>query len=636
MPLTPSAHGIAMSDDPERLQEALPSYEIGEVLGRGGWGVVFGGLHRHLGRKVAIKQLPAAFAADPAARRRFASEARVLAALDHPHVVPVYDYLERDDLCLLVMEQLPGGTLREHASEEGFTARTAVAVALACAAGLSAAHHRGVLHRDIKPENMLYTASGVVKVTDFGIAKVSGGAETALTRAGDILGTAAYIAPEQVRGGALSPATDVYGLATMLYELLAGDLPFPDDGNVLSVMFKHAYEVPAALRAVAPDIPEPVATVVMTGLATDPADRATSAETFAVALAEAGAAAWGPRWLTLENVPVLGAPTLLAAAGREPDRPRPPPAPEPVSSSTSTAHETGPLPPFAEESDRLGGSAAGPGVGPTTINPVSGPGGSVAPDRGSTKHDSGEPPQSGRWPLRPDYKATPGPVRYPSALPFLGHQHVVGAGASPTTINPDPVPGPGGSVAPDRGSTEHDWAEPPQPGRWPLRPDYQPSPGPLRYPSPLPFLAHQHVVDDLRARLRFAPGGSLLVTGTVGVGKTTVVARALDELHTELVSTTPEPTPVVVVWESVARPTSPEELLGRLVRGLAEALERAGIVARLPPEVAELLDTAHRRTFAPYTLADLEHDVVALLAALAAGAGSETTSSRKWFRRGGA
>ncbi|MDT7742111.1 MAG: eukaryotic-like serine/threonine-protein kinase, partial [Actinomycetota bacterium] len=112
--------------------------------------------------------------------------------------------------------------------------------------------------------------------------------------------------------------------------------------------------------------------------------------------------------------------------------------------------------------------------------------------------------------------------------------------------------------------------------------------------------------------------------------------RALDELHTELVSTTPEPTPVVVVWESVARPTSPEELLGRLVRGLAEALERAGIVARLPPEVAELLDTAHRRTFAPYTLADLEHDVVALLAGLAAGARAETTPARKWFRRSGA
>jgi serine/threonine protein kinase len=175
---------------------------------------------------------------------------------------------------------------------------------------------------------------------------------------------------------------------------------------------------------------------------------------------------------------------------------------------------------------------------------------------------------------------------------------------------------------------------PPQPGRWPLRPDYQATPGPLRYPSPLPFLGHQHVVDDIRQRLRFSPGGSLLVTGTVGAGKTTVVARALDELHTELVSTTPEPTPVVVVWESLVRPVSPEELVARLIRGLGEALERAGIVARLPPEVAELLDAARRRTFAPFALADAERDVVALLSALATRA--ETTPSRRWFRRGGA
>ena len=175
----------------------------------------------------------------------------------------------------------------------------------------------------------------------------------------------------------------------------------------------------------------------------------------------------------------------------------------------------------------------------------------------------------------------------------------------------------------------------PQPGRWALRPDYQPSPGPLRYPSPLPFLGHQHVVDELRARLRFAPGGSVLVAGTAGAGRTTVVARALDELHTELVSTTSEPAPVVVVWESLARSTSPEELLARLVRGLAEALERAGVTARLPAEVTELLDVAQRRAAAPFALPDLERDVVGLLAALAAPPRSESGASRKWFRRGG-
>jgi serine/threonine protein kinase len=211
-----------------------------------------------------------------------------------------------------------------------------------------------------------------------------------------------------------------------------------------------------------------------------------------------------------------------------------------------------------------------------------------------------------------------------SAGPALAPSTEAGAGDGPARTVVTRLPPPPALELP-----------PPVPGRWPVRPDYQPTPGPLRYPSPLPFLGHQHVVDDLRARLRFSPGGSVLVTGTGGAGTTTVVARALDELHTELVSTTSEATPVVVVWESVTRPTSPEELLGRLVRGLAEALERAGIVARLPPEVAELLDAAHRRTFAPYAFADVERDLVALLAALASGAGTQTSPSRRWFRRGG-
>ncbi len=413
MPLTPSARGIAMSDDAERLREALPAYEIGEVLGRGGWGVVFGGRHRHLGREVAVKQLPAAFAADPVARRRFASEARVLASLDHPHVVPVYDYLERDDLCLLVMEQLSGGTLRDRAAGEGFTAQAAGAVVLACAAGLAAAHARGVLHRDIKPENMLYTAGGVVKVADFGIAKVTGGADTAVTRAGDVLGTAAYIAPEQVRGGGLSPATDVYGMATLLYELLAGELPFADDGDVLALMFKHAYETPLPLRTVAPDIPDPVAAVVMTGLATDPAQRFTGAESFATALAEAGAAAWGPGWLAREGVPVLGAPAVLAAADRapEPPPPMPPPVPPPGPGPGPAAPSPGPAPsptgpwrgtgPLSPATERPRRPAPGPGSAPPTAAPGVVPAPGLAPGGAESEvpaRDGDSPaPSRRRW-----------------------------------------------------------------------------------------------------------------------------------------------------------------------------------------------------------------------------------------------
>jgi len=305
-----------MAFDRELLSNALPAYDIGEELGAGGMGVVVSGQHRQLDRRVAIKQLPVSDAADPEVRRRFTAEARVLASLDHPHVVPVYDFVERDDVCLLVMELLPGGTLRSSvAASDGFTAPHAVAVSLACLSGLSAAHRRGVLHRDVKPENMLFAASGVLKVADFGIAKVLGGPSTAITRLGQVIGTPAYIAPEQVRGGGLSPATDEYAVATMLYEMLASVLPFSLEGDDLALLFRHVYEKPIPLRDAAPDVPDPLAAVVMRALATEPSDRFATAESFGVALAEAGTEAWGPNWLAAEQVPIMDAGPIIGAAG---------------------------------------------------------------------------------------------------------------------------------------------------------------------------------------------------------------------------------------------------------------------------------------------------------------------------------
>src|SRR5919205_843262 len=304
-----------MEVERQLIADALPAYEVGGVVGQGGFGVALAGRHRQLDRRVAIKQLSRAFAADVAVRRRFAAEARVLASLDHPHVVPVYDFVEREDLCLLVMELLPGGTLRERFAT-GLTAAEAVAVSMACAAGLNAAHQRGVLHRDVKPENMLFAASGAIKVTDFGIAKVVGGTETLLTRAGEVVGTPAYMAPEQVRGGELSPATDVYALATMTYELLSGVLPFTTDGNAMSLLFKHVHEPPIPLRDVAPGVPSPVAEAVMHGLTTDPAERFASAVSFGTALAEAGTEAWGWGWLSADGMPVVSGAERIVAPSR--------------------------------------------------------------------------------------------------------------------------------------------------------------------------------------------------------------------------------------------------------------------------------------------------------------------------------
>lgn len=313
-----------MTLDRQEVVDALPGYELGGELGRGGWGVVLAGTHRQLGRQVAIKQLPRAFAADATVRARFIAEARVLAALDHPHIVPVYDYVERDGLCLLVMEQLPGGTVWSRFSTTGFTPPAAAAAVLASIAGLQAAHDHQVLHRDVKPENLMFSAGGALKVTDFGIAKVIGGDGTLATRAGEVVGTPAYIAPEQARGGELSPATDVYAVATMFYELLSGRLPFDDDGDAMALLFKHAFETPTPLRDSAPFVPDTIGAVVMKGLATDPADRFDSAEGFGLAIAEACTTAWGTGWLAAEGTPVMGAGSIVAATERVTTPPRPP------------------------------------------------------------------------------------------------------------------------------------------------------------------------------------------------------------------------------------------------------------------------------------------------------------------------
>jgi serine/threonine-protein kinase len=383
-----------MSFDRQLLSNALPAYDIGEELGQGGMGVVVSGQHRQLGRRVAIKQLPVAFAADPAVRSRFISEARVLASLDHPHVVPVYDFVEREGVCLLVMEFLPGGTLRSQvAAAGGFTGPHAVAVSLACLSGLSAAHRRGVLHRDVKPENMLFSASEVLKVADFGIAKVLGGPGTVITRRGDVIGTPAYIAPEQARGGDLSPATDVYAVATMLYELLAGVLPFADVADDMALLFKHAYEQPVPLRDVAPGVPGPVAAAVMRGLATESADRFATADSFGTALAEAGTQAWGPGWMSAEQVPIMDAGPIISVAGY-PSGPRHAgPTIAPAESGIVTGEREYPL--SHAPTQGTGGIAGAPQAGsPQAGSPQAG-----SPQAGSPQ--AGSPQAGAAVPARP-------------------------------------------------------------------------------------------------------------------------------------------------------------------------------------------------------------------------------------------
>jgi len=296
------------------LAAALPGYEIGSELGRGAFGVVVGGRHRQLGREVAIKQLSPSLMSDAAVRARFLSEAQVLASIDHPHVVPVYDYVEQEDSCILVMERLAGGTVWHRFVNRGFDQRSACAIALGVCSGLHAAHQHGVLHRDMKPENVLFGADHSLKVTDFGIARVLGQNDVLARRDGELLGTPAYMAPEQASGTDLGPATDVYAVGVMLYELLTGHLPFREDGGSMAIVLRHINEDPTPLLQVAPMVPGGLAEVVMNALARSPGDRFETAEMFGIAIGRETSTAWGSNWLEETDVVLRDSGPILVSA----------------------------------------------------------------------------------------------------------------------------------------------------------------------------------------------------------------------------------------------------------------------------------------------------------------------------------
>ena len=283
-------------DRHDLVQEALPSYDVGDELGRGAWGVVFRGRHRIDGREVAIKQLPPIFGSDPAVRARFAQEAEIAKSLEHPHVVSVHDYVQRDDgLCLMVME-LCGQTIGERFRETGLRTEESTAIALSVCAALVYAHDLGVLHRDLKPENLLISLAGVVKLGDFGLAR-SVDESTQLTMSGTLVGTPAYMSPEQAGGETLTAASDQYSLAVLVYELLTGELPFEDTRSVGALIRQHLMVAPRPVRSVNPRVPVGIATPIDRALAKPPEERFPNVREFGVALARGGVRAWGPGWL---------------------------------------------------------------------------------------------------------------------------------------------------------------------------------------------------------------------------------------------------------------------------------------------------------------------------------------------------
>jgi serine/threonine-protein kinase len=207
------------------VQTVAGRYGVERTLGGGGMAVVYLARDEELGRPVAVKVLAENLADDAELRERFVREARLAARLSHPNVVRVYDAGEEDGLPFIVMECVDGESLAETIRREGRLDPDRVAeLGVQACAGLEHAHRAGLIHRDVKPANLLTTADGTLKVADFGIAHAVGG--TRVTAVGTVLGTAAYLSPEQALGEPVTPASDLYSLGACLYELVAGKPPF--------------------------------------------------------------------------------------------------------------------------------------------------------------------------------------------------------------------------------------------------------------------------------------------------------------------------------------------------------------------------------------------------------------------------
>ena len=247
-------------------------YELEELVGSGGMSSVYRAHDRVLDRKVALKVLHQRLIEEEEYVERFRREARMVAGLLHQNIVTVIDRGDDDGQQYIVFEHVDGENLKELVVRSGrLPVRRALELALAVADGLAFAHEQGLVHRDVKPQNVLLSSEGEVKVTDFGIAR-SIHVDHGVTQTGTVLGTGEYLAPEQASGKPVSPATDVYSLGVVLWELLTGEVPFTGE-NFVAVALKHVNEPPPSLLAVRPDVSPRLAATVERALAKDPAQR---------------------------------------------------------------------------------------------------------------------------------------------------------------------------------------------------------------------------------------------------------------------------------------------------------------------------------------------------------------------------
>jgi serine/threonine protein kinase len=594
---------------PLEVGATFAGYRIDAPLGRGGMGVVFRATQIALERTVALKVLGADVGDEPAFRARFRREQQVMASVQHPNVLPVYDVGEHDGLLYIAMQYVDGPTLKQIVTGEAplEPARAAHLVAQV-AAGLDAAHTHGLVHRDVKPQNVLTTSRGGREhafLADFGLAVQS--RDTAqLTRTGQLLGTLDYVAPELIRGMRGDARMDIYALGCVLFEVLVGAPPFVRPSEV-ATLWAHLQDPPPRPSERRRDLGPHFDEVIERALAKDPDDRYPSAGSLAHAAQEAA------RGVTPTPPPpsparVLGAPALAAAPPAEPDDrfvsmivacPRgfiaPPPADEPAEPA-SLAPAAPPSPPPPAIRAPSGSADEQPGADPWD-----------APSRATTF--VARPSPTARFRLRDGFRYVHEPVADDAeGLPILGNERVIAA---------------------------------------------------------------------LKQRIVHSTGGSFLLTGFRGVGKTTVIARTLAEMEVD------DPSgPILAVSLNVARPRSVAELLFEVIRRLFERLQDEKLLERMPEPVqremllayartslsfnetrtnvsektrtlgvstsaalldalAPKLEVARRTTdslatqasFLAYSDADVEHDFLRIVSLMARGEPPRPAPRRRWRRR---
>ena len=271
--------------DEENLKvgQKIGHYEITALLGKGGMGEVYLAQDTRLSRKVALKFLPAAFTQDQERLRRFEQEARATSALNHPNILTIFEIGEADERHYIATEFIEGETLRQRIAVGSLKLGETLDIAEQIASGLSAAHGAGIVHRDIKPENIMIRRDGIVKVLDFGLAKLapiqtSGSGPEDSTQAlgktgpGVVMGTVAYMSPEQARGQALDARTDIWSLGMVIYQMLTGSSPFSgatSSDTLVSILERE----PRSLHSFSAEIPEELEWIVTKALTKDCDDR---------------------------------------------------------------------------------------------------------------------------------------------------------------------------------------------------------------------------------------------------------------------------------------------------------------------------------------------------------------------------